>query len=180
MTDDQELQRLEREAYQHSFSDGVIDIFVGASLVWIGAVWIWLPDFAGLAGVLPAVFIATMLQARKRFLEPRIGYVRWAPPRRQWEQRNLAGLFAAGLGLFLLGIATFVLITRTSAEGEVVSALAPGLLAWLLALVAVGLTFLMRVWRMVGYAAVLAVSGMIAAWTQANLPLVTAKKTKKK
>ena len=176
MTGDRELEAIERRAYQHSYSDGIIDIFVGVSLMWIGAAWIWLPDIAGLAGVLPAVFIAPALQARKRFLEPRVGYVKWAPPRRRWEQRNLAVLFAAGLGLFLLGIAMFVLVTETSAESDVASVLAPGLLAWLLALLGVGLAFVLRAWRMLGYAAVLAGAGIITAGAEENpgWPLLTA------
>jgi hypothetical protein len=39
-----------------------LDIFVGLSLAWIGAVWIWFSDYAGLAGVLPAVFVSTRVE----------------------------------------------------------------------------------------------------------------------
>ena len=39
------LQTLESGAYRRAYSDGIIDLFVGVSLCWIGAAWIWLPDF---------------------------------------------------------------------------------------------------------------------------------------
>ena len=46
----QDLKTLERQAYLETYSDGTIDLFVGLSLTWIGAAWIWLPDLAGIAG----------------------------------------------------------------------------------------------------------------------------------
>ena len=103
-----DLEALEQEAYRVSWSDGIIDLFGGLSLVWIGSAWVWLPDLAGVAGVLPAIFVAPVLAARKRFVEPRIGYVQWRGPRRGWERRTLWALLMAGVGLFLGGIALFL------------------------------------------------------------------------
>ena len=126
------------------------------------------PDYAGLAGILPAVLIAPMLAARKQIVEGRIGYVKWAEPRRRWEQRNLIGVLAAGVLLLVLGVVAYVAVTQSSPDSDVVSALMPGLLAWLLALLAIGLGFLMQTWRMFAYAAVLAVGGILAAWADCN------------
>jgi hypothetical protein len=168
MTDHRDLEELERGAYRASYSDGIIDIFVGASLLWIGAIWIWVPDYGGLAGILPAVFIAPMLEARKRIVEARGGYVKWSSPRRSWERRNLAVVLTAGMALFLIGIATFVVVSQSSADSDAAAMLMPGLLAWLLALLAVGLGFLMGTWRMFLYAAVLAAGGVLAVWAEAN------------
>jgi hypothetical protein len=168
MADDRELQDLEREAYQDSYADGIIDLFVGVSLLWIGVAWIWLPDLAGLAGILPAIFVVPVLEGRKRFLEPRVGYVKWGATRRRWEQRNLVALLVVGVGFLLLGIAAYLLVSRSSADSDVASLLMPGLIALLLALLAIGLAFLMGTWRMLAYAGVLAVGGIVTAWADAN------------
>jgi hypothetical protein len=176
MADDQDLQALEHSAYRDTYSDGIIDIFVGVSMVWIGVAWIWLPDIAGLAGIFPAIFVTVMLQARKRFLEPRVGYVKWAGPRRRWEQRNLAIALVTGVVFLLLGIGVYIVASGSSADSTVLTMIGPGLIAWLLALLAIGLAFIMETWRMLAYAAILIVAGIITAWADASpgWPLLTA------
>lgn len=161
METDQELQTLERRAYLASYSDGIVDLFVGLSLLWIGVAWIWLPDMAGLAGIFPAVFISVMLTARKRLLESRLGYVKWSEPRRRWERRNLAAILAAGVLIFVVGVVVYVLVTQGSTDTRGLSDLVPGLPALLLALVAVGLGLVMGTWRMLAYGGVLATAGVI-------------------
>jgi len=168
MADDQDLQALERGAYRDSYSDGIIDIYIGVSLAWIGIAWLWLPDIAGLAGIFPAVFLPVMLEARKRFLEPRVGYVKWAGPRRQWEQRNLAIALVVGIGFLLLGIGVYATTSRSSADSDLPRMFVPGLIAWLLALLAIGLAFIMEAWRMLAYATILVLAGIITAWADAS------------
>lgn len=167
MTSNHALEALERDAYRASYSDGIVDVFVGLSLVWIGAAWIWLPDFAGLAGVLPAVFVTPLLAARKRFVESRVGYVKWSDNRRHWEHRNLLAGLLAGVLLLAGGIATFFAVSGPGGF-DFMDAVGPGLLAFLLALMAIGLAFMMDAPRMFAYAAALVVAGAIAAWADAN------------
>jgi len=162
---DKTLQALERDAYRESYSDGIIDLFFGLSLVWIGAAWIWLPDFAGLAGVITAVFVTAVLAWRKKVVESRAGYVQWSGPRRRWEQRNFVAVFLAGVVLFLLAIGTFVAFEGAEASFDKVG---PAILAWLLALLATGLAFIMDAKRLLMYALALLVSGAIAAATDSN------------
>ena len=152
MNTSQDLKALEQQAYLETYSDGTIDLFIGLSLAWIGAAWLWLPDLAGVAGVFPAVFITSMLSGRKRLLESRLGYVKWSEPRRRWERQNLYGLLGAGTAIFLIGIAAFLVVSDgPSLPLDWVAALP----AALLALVAVGLGAVMRVGRMVGYGCIL-------------------------
>lgn len=168
MSEARELEALERTAYRQSYSDGIVDIFVGASLAWIGIAWIWLPDLAGLAGIFPAVLVTAMLEGRKRLVESRVGYVKWSEPRRRWERRNLVFALLAGVALFALGVGVFV-VAGSRAEGTgILGPLGPGILAWLLALLAIGLAFLMSTGRMLLYAAVLAIGGAVAAGADAN------------
>lgn len=162
MTGNQDLQNLERQTYRDSYADGIIDIYIGISLLWIGVAWIWLPDIAGIAGALPAIFITPMLIGRKRFSEKRIGYVKWTEPRRQWEHRGFVGALALGTAFLLLGVGVYMFSSDSATDGDTLGNLAPGLIAWLLAMVAIGLAFLMSARRMLAYGMVLIAGGI---WT---------------
>ncbi|MCP3973872.1 MAG: hypothetical protein GY720_05200 [bacterium] len=167
MAASQTLDTIERDAYRRSYSDGIIDTFVGVSLLWIGIAWIWLPDFAGLAGVFPAIFVTPLLAGRKKFVEQRAGYVRWSEPRRSWERRNLMALLVAGTLMFVVGVGLFLAVNR-SGDFSLFDSIGPGLLAFLLALMAVGMAFLLDAWRMLAYAAVLIIGGIVASVADAN------------
>lgn len=163
-----DLESLEREAYASSYSDGIIDILVGVSLIWIGAAWIWLPDFAGLAGVLPAVAIPSVYVFRKQFVQNRAGYVKWSPPRQRWEKRSLALILSLGIALFALGVLAFIVVDGSLIDDDLLDLIMPGLLAYLLALCCVVLGFVMQRWRLFAYAAVLVGSGVVAGLSGAN------------
>jgi len=160
-----DLSTLEREAYRTAWSDGIVDIYVGVSLLFMGAMWTWVPGMAGLSGLLPAVLVLPMLSLRRRFVEDRLGHVEWRPARRGWERRNQSVLLAAGLGLFLLAI-----VASLALGGGVTGdrSLAPGIMAWLLAVLALGLAFLLDARRMVLYAAVLAAGGVVVVLLEAD------------
>jgi hypothetical protein len=143
----------------------VIDFFFGISLAWIGAAWIWLPNLAAIAGIFPAVMVTAVLAGRKRLVEERAGYVKWAEPRRRWERRNLWLAIAAGVALLGLGVGLFAV---ESAGTKVFESVGPAILAWLLAIMAIGVAFLISAWRMLAYAALLVVTGALAANQDAN------------
>lgn len=168
MTSNQDLQNLERSTYRDLYSDGIIDIYIGISLLWIGVAWIWLPDVAGLAGVLPAIFITPMLSVRKRFVERRMGYVKWTAPRREWEQRNLVAAALAGIALLVVGVGVYMFASDSTSDRDILASAAPGLIAWLLAAMAIGLAFLMSARRMLAYGAVLIVGGIWTAQESAS------------
>lgn len=154
-----DLEVLESEAYTRSFADGIIDLFVGLSILWIGVAWIWLPDIAGLAGIFPAVLVAPILQGRKGWLESRVGYVKWSPTRQQWERKNLLGLFGLGVLALFLGIGVYLLQTRTGSDidlGSVVAALP----AWLIAVPALVIGAAVSSPRILGYAGLLTATGI--------------------
>lgn len=176
MSDRDSLQTLEESAYRRAYSDGIIELFVGLSLLFIGSMWILLPDYAALAGVIPAVLIPSMIPIRKKFVEDRLGYVRWSEPRRNKERRNLVAMVAVGVLLFMGGIAAFFVVDRSMVDQALLDVVAPGLLAWLLALATLGLAFLMETWRFVVYAVVLALAGLVTGILGANpgWPLTTA------
>lgn len=162
------LQSMEKTAYHRAYSDGIIDLFLGLSLVWIAVVWIWLPDYAGFAGILPAVLTPVAIAARKQYVEKRLGYVRWSKPRRSKERRNLIVTLGAGVVVFLAGVVAFLVVERSLVDKSMLDVIMPGLIAWLLALLALGLGILMEAWRFVLYGVALAVAGLVTALQEAN------------
>ena len=161
-----DLSALESDLYRAAYSDGIIDLFLGFSLLFIGAIWIWAPDYGGLAGVIPAVMVPSLLPLRKQVVETRGGYVKWGETRRRWEKRNLWAMTLAGVVVFLLGIAAFLLAENSSQSTDVLGDISPGLLAFILAFVAAGLGFMMEAWRMFLYAAALAIGGALTVLAQ--------------
>jgi hypothetical protein len=162
------LDEIERRAYRSSYSDGIIDMFVGLALLVIGAIWIWAEDYGGLAGILPAAFAPSVIPLRKRVVESRGGYVRWNSSRRRREQRSVWGAFGAGVALLLLGGAALVVAEASGSGRELLLDAGPGLLAFLLALVAIVLGMLVEQWRFFTYAAALVAGGVVAVISEAN------------
>jgi len=76
-------------------------------------------------------------------------------------------LVVAGVLMFGLGIGVFFAVNG-SGDFNLFDSIGPGLLAFLLAIMAVGLAFLLDAWRMLTYAAVLIVAGIIASMADAN------------
>lgn len=164
MTTSRHIETMERTAYRQSFSDGIIDLFLGVSLLWMGAVWVLLPDFGGLAGIVPAVLAPLMVVFRKQFVQERGGYVRWSRPRRSSERRRLILILGAGVLVFVAAL----VILASSTSGPMLTAVAPALISWLLALLTMGLAGLLGSGRFLLYAAVLVVAGLLTALQDAN------------
>ena len=162
------LQSMEQSAYRRTYSDGIIDLFVGVSFLFIGAVWIWLPDYGALAGILPAVLVTAAITGRKQFVVRRLGYVRWSEPRRDKERRNLIMLLGGGVFMLLVGVLAFLVVEGSLVDKTMLDLLAPGLLAWLLAFLALGLAVLLEAWRFVFYGSALAAGGLATALLEAN------------
>jgi hypothetical protein len=157
-----DLAVIEREAYRAFNRDGIIDLLLGLSLVWIGVAWLWLPSIAAFAGLLPAVLAPPIVMWRKDFVAERAGHVRWAAQRRRRERGGLMAALALGALVFVAAVVSYVAIDEGSLS-EALEWATPGLLAWLLALLAVVLAVVVDAPRMLGYGAILAVAGTVAA-----------------
>ena len=127
------LEDLESAAYQDSYSDGLIDLFIGLGLASIGILWLWFEPVAGLAGVFAAAIGWAMVPIRRRIVEPRMGYVRWTAPRLKWERKQLRLLFGLGSVALLIGVGLVLAIVSgdadTSGDRNVVAGLPAVLLA---------------------------------------------------
>jgi hypothetical protein len=164
LNSDNDLKALEQEAFSNAYSDGIFDLFVGVSLLWIGATWLWLPDLAGLAGVFPAIFIAPVIQMRKRLVEPRIGYVKWSDARENQERRTLTQMLTFGALVLVVGVGVFILTTQSDSTTDTLASLVPALPAWLVGIGAALFGLVSGVSRALGYAAILGVAGGATIW----------------
>ncbi len=156
---------LKRPAQQSM--DGLNEIQFGiVFLLWGGvsvALELWgagLPEWARwswLALFLVAVFLSATItrRLRARWVHPRIGYVKWAPP---IVGRPVIAMILGGVVSFL----TIVALTRSSSQIRsllpvfIGSLLAAGNFAWWIRL---------RVRRLLIYALLTLASGLVAGWT---------------
>ena len=163
-----DLASVEDKAYRARWDDGLFDIFFGLSLAWIGAAWLWIEPLAALAGVFPAIFVAPFVSFRKRVIESRAGYVRFSEKRRGWERRNLVMLVVFGSATLVLGVAAFVLVNDGGDLSETFTAVAPGLISFLLALGVLILAVVSMLPRLFVYTAALVAGGVAAILLEAN------------
>lgn len=154
------LESVERKSYRSMFDDGLLDLFVGISLLFLGLMW--LTENAALGGLMPALLIPIWPIARKRFVEPRSGYVRLAEPRRKKIRRGIAGSIALGLLALLLGVAAYIGLTSDSSPAEaILDSLGSGIPALLLALMAIAAARMFDLPRFFVYAAGLLTLGLL-------------------
>ena len=167
----QELRKLEQQKYKATHSDGVLDAFVGLSLVLVGVVWIVVPSVLSVPTAIVAISISPVLAWRRHFIEDRTGYVVFTQPRRLWERKIYT------TAAFLFG--GFMLLARPlgSLQPEDIDwAIGPdSLVVWAVAAVALVLGVLTKLTRLFMYVLVLAAAGavpVIIATDSFGLPLV--------
>ena len=157
MTNAPELKNLEQRKYKATHTDGVIDAFVGLSMVIIGVAWIVVPSV--LSGVTAGVAIAIspMLAWRRRFIEDRTGYVVFTEPRRLWERR----IYTTAAVLF----GGFMLLARPlgSLQPEEIDWIVgpDSLVVWVVAVFALVLGAVTKLIRLLVYVLVLAAAGLV-------------------
>ena len=163
---------LEAAAYRSRYDDGIIDLAIGLALVWIGIAWLWIPSLAGVSGVIPAVLVPAVGPVRRRFLEPRVGYVRWSPPRVHWEGLQLRRLLVMGVAALILGLGVFWWASQSDGNLQPVV----GLPALLLAMPTVLLGAATRIRRLWWYGGLLIAAAVITIAVEAGpgAPLLTA------
>ena len=165
--DQAHIASLESQAYRASYSDGLVDIFIGAGMAVIGGLWAWAPSVAGIAGAIAAVIAWAMVPIRRRVVEPRVGYVTWTLPRVTWERRQSKMLFWMLTASMLIGVG----FVQASVLGDVSASdrsLAAGLPAGLLAIgtfVVAATSGIRRLW---GYGALLLAGAAVTVAIEAG------------
>jgi hypothetical protein len=100
------LKELERRAYLSYHQDGVLDIFIGFSILLFG-IWI-LADMAYLAGAFIAIFTPIYAQVKKQITVPRMGYVKFGSSRTAKGKKTVLLLVIAGVLAFIPGVFLFI------------------------------------------------------------------------
>ncbi len=160
------LVEVENATYFARFNDGLLDLFIGISLLWIGASWLWFEDLAAFAGLLPALVATPFATWRSRFLRDRGGYVRFSGARRRWERRNLE--IFLGIGTAVAGLLLLLLVILREPGREAAQWLAPGLIALIIAAMVGLLAAVSRLPRLSWYALLLLLGGLSAAALNTN------------
>jgi hypothetical protein len=171
-----DARAVERTAYRSRWDDGLFDLYLGLSLVWMGVAWLWFDAIAGIAGVFPAIFVGPFVAFRTRFIEDRSGYVRFSEERRRWERRNLVGFLVLGLGGLIVAMAFLVTAGGGSGVTDAIDRIAPGLIAFIIAAMVGVVAVASMLPRLFGYTFVLVLGGVLAAIYDTNpgLPLLAA------
>ncbi len=149
---------LETQLYRARFSSGLLEVFVGASLIGMGA--LWLTELAGIAGIVPICLISLWVPVHQRVVDPRAGYMRVTAAREARERRSLVGLFVLGLAFFGLGIGAFVLMESGSGDVGFVDTIIAGVPALLLAVGAAAAAAWFGLSRLFGAAGALVLGGL--------------------
>ena len=171
-----DARTFERTAYRSRWDDGLFDLFLGLSLLWIGAAWLWFDAIAGIAGVFPAILVGPFVAWRTRFIEERSGYVRFSVDRRRWERRNLV-VFGL-VGTLILIVCVLFVLARDGGSGvaDGIDGMAPGLIAFIIAAMVGIVAVVSMIPRLFAYTLVLVIGGALAAVYDANpgAPLLAA------
>jgi len=96
------IDKLEKIVFHSFWDDGLLDLMVGLAVLVVGLSW-W-QDFPVFGAVFPAVCASMWHPLRKRFVEPRMGYVEFSG-RRELKVRGFRhGLISFFAGTTVLGL----------------------------------------------------------------------------
>jgi hypothetical protein len=143
---------------------GILDIFLGLSVLWIGAAWLWFPDISGMTVVFLGILLAFALVVQKRVVSGRRCHVEWSETRSHRGHSGTVVVVSVGALVFVLGVGAFVAVSQQASDTSLVEALIPGLPALLLAVVAIAVGLATGIRRAFVYAAILGISGLFTIW----------------
>ena len=158
-----DLMGLEKKAYESTWDDGLLDVFVGFSLLGLGI--FWLTDYAVFGGLIPVLLVPIWPGVRSKITVPRAGSVKFGAARRAKERRNLTTLFLAGAATMLLGVVLYFTVAR-GAESSAAwpTIVIPALPGVLLAAAASFAGNMIGAQRFYVYAGLLLVGAAIGVW----------------
>jgi hypothetical protein len=147
---------LESRLFRQYWDDGLLDLFAGIGVAGIAAFWAL--DLVALGAVAPAVLATFWVPVHRALVEPRIGHVEFSDARANRNVRLGVGSALIG-GAMLVGVIGLTLTAR-SRSLSALSLIAPGLPAFLLALLAVFVGWGLGLLRFLVYAGVLCMGGI--------------------
>jgi len=162
MTNEIDLEEIERKAWMSYFEDGLWDIFLGLFVFGWGLMM--LTDIAWLAGAWFVVFYTTILGLKKRITYPRMGYVKFG----RKQTRLTAKFILLGVILMLLGLLVFWLF-NTGSRPQWLSEYFLLLFGGMIAIVVSLIGYWIKVSRLFMYAVLIFAASALNQWC--NIPL---------
>lgn len=166
---------LENVLYARRFDDGLLDLFVGAGLVLIGAAWMAAsPVYGALA---PAVLVPAWTPLRERWIERRLASVTFSAERESETRKSMIGWLIFGACVLITELV--VLVFAGGGEASILARLDDAIVALPSALVATGLLagLMIGAWRFAGYAAAalgIGVIGVVRGVKEPGVPILAA------
>ena len=155
---------LESRLFRHYWNDGLIDLFAGIALVALGALW-WV-DLVAVGAAVPAMLAMLWAPLRRALVAPRAGHVEFSDARTGRNRQLLIG--SALLGLLMLAAFVALQASTPARSADLLAVVAPGIPAFLLAVLAAIAGWGLGLPRFLGYAAALCLAGAGVAWADAR------------
>jgi hypothetical protein len=162
------LKDIEKKAYMSYHGDGLWDIFVG--LWFISAAFFIIYDAAFLMGVIPATMLPTVLGAKKSFIQPRLGYVKFSPERKAKEKQGISRIILLFTCTALAGVVAFFAFTGDAGWQTTIRSLGVIPFGLVLAVVfgVIGLVFGIK--RFIAYAPLILAAFVAGHFAHSDLP----------
>ena len=150
---------LERRLYRHYWDDGLLDVFAAFGVFLIGV--FWLRGVPPAAAIVPALLVPFWQPARRRLVEPRLGFVEFSTVREQMNRKRLRLTLYAGIAALILALELY--FARGSLPADRAAHLVAGLPAMLLSVLGAATAILIASARFLVYSAVLLLAGVAGA-----------------
>ncbi|HER44434.1 MAG TPA: hypothetical protein ENO08_08245 [Candidatus Eisenbacteria bacterium] len=106
-----DLKELERRAYTSYYNDGLLEIFLGGTILLMGIAIFF--DVAYLFGIIPVLAMTSWAGAKRAITAPRIGMVRFGPERRLRLGREKIFFTVFFSIAVIAGVAVFAVFSRS-------------------------------------------------------------------
>lgn len=106
-----DLKELERKAYTSYYNDGLLEIFLGGTILLMGIALFF--DVAYLFGIIPVLAMTSWAGAKRAITVPRIGMVRFGPQRRLRVKKEKFFFTIYFSITVLAGLVVFILVSRS-------------------------------------------------------------------
>jgi hypothetical protein len=106
------LKELERKAYTSYYSDGLLEIFTGVTIILIGVAFAL--DAAHYFAIVPVLSFISWAGAKRALTVPRMGHVKFGPERQARMAREKSFFLIYFTITFVLGIVVFFIFSRAS------------------------------------------------------------------
>lgn len=153
------MNTIEKQVFRTYWNDGLLDLFGAVGVLAIGIFWTF--EFVVGSAIMPALLLPLWGPCRERFIEPRLGMVKFSEERERRNSRRLQMIAALGVGTLALAVALNFLRDQIGLAPSV--SFVAGLPAVLLGFLAMLTAFIISAGRFLVYAGIMVIAGVAGA-----------------